>query len=227
MLSTLATMKVVDHAIKGGSKEICGYLVGFAREGTFYVLDAVEIPIIGTDSRVEIAGQMGDKAHVYTMQYLDLMEKVGRQHQYIGWYHSHPGFGVWLSGIDVNTQKLMQMVNKTFFALVVDPYRTLANKKVEIGCFMCFNEDNKNGNKSKISESIPLYKVEDFGVHASKYYKLEHSYFQTKFESQIARLIYKNYWVETLSNNSIISNNTYYMNQVEDMTAKIKSYNIE
>lgn len=160
MLSTLATMKIVDHAIKGKDKEICGYLVGFAKEGTFYVLDAVEIPIIGTDSRVEIAGQMGDRAHEYTSKLLDIMGKVGREHNYVGWYHSHPGFGVWLSGIDVNTQRMLQMVNKTFFALVVDPYRTLSNRKVEIGCFMCFQDDNKSGMKTNFYESIPLYKAE-------------------------------------------------------------------
>ena len=24
----------------------------------------------------------------------------------VGWYHSHPGFGCWLSGVDVGTQKV-------------------------------------------------------------------------------------------------------------------------
>lgn len=24
----------------------------------------------------------------------------------VGWYHSHPGFGCWLSGVDVNTQQV-------------------------------------------------------------------------------------------------------------------------
>ena len=43
------------------------------------------------------------------MDFLELMEKIGKGHQYVGWYHSHPGFGCWLSGI---TQKFMQMVNK-------------------------------------------------------------------------------------------------------------------
>lgn len=23
----------------------------------------------------------------------------------VGWYHSHPGFGCWLSGVDINTQQ--------------------------------------------------------------------------------------------------------------------------
>lgn len=25
----------------------------------------------------------------------------------VGWYHSHPGFGCWLSGVDINTQQVM------------------------------------------------------------------------------------------------------------------------
>jgi proteasome lid subunit RPN8/RPN11 len=29
---------------------------------------------------------------------------VGKSDAVVGWYHSHPGFGCWLSGIDVNTQ---------------------------------------------------------------------------------------------------------------------------
>ena len=96
-ISTMAAMKITDHAIRGGKFEIAGYLMGFAREGVFYVLDAVELPIVGSDSRVEIAGEMGEKATAYLMDYLDLMEKVGRGHKYVGWYHSHPGFGCWLS----------------------------------------------------------------------------------------------------------------------------------
>ncbi len=103
---------------------------------------------------------MGDKAHEYTMKFLDIMEKVGREQKYVGWYHSHPGFGCWLSGIDCNTQKMMQMINKTFFALVVDPYRTLSNRKVEIGCFMCFQGNSNNVNKTNFYESIPLNRAE-------------------------------------------------------------------
>lgn len=158
-MSTLATMKIVDHAIRGGSKEICGYMTGFAKDGTFYVLDAVELPIIGTDSRVQVAGQMGDKAHIYTSNMLDLLEKVGRSQKLVGWYHSHPGFGCWLSGIDVKTQQQLQMINKTFFALVVDPYRTLSNRKVELGCFMCFQNESGQ-NRSNFYESIPLNQSE-------------------------------------------------------------------
>ena len=33
------------------------------------------------------------------------------------------------------------MITKTFFAIVVDPYKTIANRAVEIGCFRCFNQE--------------------------------------------------------------------------------------
>ena len=29
---------------------------------------------------------------------------AGRPENVVGWYHSHPGYGCWLSGIDVQTQ---------------------------------------------------------------------------------------------------------------------------
>ena len=60
-ISTLAAMKITDHAIRGGKFEIAGYLMGFAKDGVFYALDTVELPIVGLDNRVEIAGEMGEK----------------------------------------------------------------------------------------------------------------------------------------------------------------------
>jgi len=27
----------------------------------------------------------------------------------VGWYHSHPGFGCWLSGVDINTQHSFEL----------------------------------------------------------------------------------------------------------------------
>ena len=48
-----------------------------------------------------------------------LMIQVGRLENAIGWYHSHPGYGCWLSGIDVGTQMLNQQFQEPFVAIVV------------------------------------------------------------------------------------------------------------
>ncbi len=36
------------------------------------------------------------------------LQAVNRPENAVGWYHSHPGYGCWLSGIDVNTQMMNQ-----------------------------------------------------------------------------------------------------------------------
>ncbi len=55
------------------------------------------------------------------------------QNTIVGWYHSHPGYGCWLSGIDVATQRLHQQHFDPFVAIVIDPKKTMENKSnVEI-----------------------------------------------------------------------------------------------
>ena len=58
----------------------------------------------------------------------------------MGWYHSHPGYGCWLSGIDVGTQHTQQVHMDPFLAIVIDPHRTIAAGKVEIGAFRTYPE---------------------------------------------------------------------------------------
>jgi len=45
--------------------------------------------------------------------------QVNRPEYAVGWYHSHPGYGCWLSGIDVNTQMTNQSFQDPFVAIVV------------------------------------------------------------------------------------------------------------
>lgn len=62
--------------------------------------------------------------HVITTQLLDLVDE-----QMIGWYHSHPGFGVFLSSTDLFTQKHF-FPHSWQVALVIDPIRN------DIGVFV-------------------------------------------------------------------------------------------
>lgn len=66
--------------------------------------------------------------------------QVGRSENIVGWYHSHPGYGCWLSGIDVTTQLNNQMFQDPFLAIVIDPNRTISAGKVEIGAFRAYPE---------------------------------------------------------------------------------------
>lgn len=64
-----------------------------------------------------IRAQLYDKPN-----YSCLFLQVGRLENAIGWYHSHPGYGCWLSGIDVNTQMNNQKFTDPFVAVVVRCY---------------------------------------------------------------------------------------------------------
>jgi COP9 signalosome complex subunit 5 len=71
--------------------------------------------IAGTETRVNAQAQ----AYEYMTNYAENCEAVGRMEKVVGWYHSHPGYGCWLSGIDVSTQTLNQQFQEPFVAIVV------------------------------------------------------------------------------------------------------------
>lgn len=56
----------------------------------------------------------------------------------VGWYHSHPGFGCWLSGVDVNTQQSFEQLNPRSVAVVVDPIQSVRGRVV-IDAFRSIN----------------------------------------------------------------------------------------
>ena len=38
----------------------------------------------------------------------------------VGWYHSHPGFGCWLSGVDINTQQVCKQLGNELITELSD-----------------------------------------------------------------------------------------------------------
>ena len=54
-----------------------------------------------------------------------MLKQVGRPEMVVGWYHSHPGFGCWLSGVDINTQQSFEALSERAVAVVVDPIQSV------------------------------------------------------------------------------------------------------
>lgn len=48
---------------------------------------------------------------VFQANMLDMLKQTGRPEMVVGWYHSHPGFGCWLSGVDMATQQSFEQLN--------------------------------------------------------------------------------------------------------------------
>lgn len=54
-----------------------------------------------------------------------MLKQTGRPEMVVGWYHSHPGFGCWLSGVDINTQQSFEALSERAVAVVVDPIQSV------------------------------------------------------------------------------------------------------
>jgi len=218
-ISAIALLKMVMHARSGGTIEVMGLLTGKIDGDTMIVLDSFALPVEGTETRVNAQTE----GYEYMVQYLSLVSQVGRQENALGWYHSHPGYGCWLSGIDVATQMLNQKFQEPWLSIVVDPVRTVSSGRVELGAFRTYPEGYKAEDSAPSEyQSIPMSKIEDFGVHCKQYYLLEVSYFKSSLDSHLLDLLWNKYWVNTLSSNPALTNRDYTAGQISDLSEKLE-----
>jgi len=212
---------MVMHARSGGSLEVMGLMQGYVDGTALVVTDAFRLPVEGTETRVNAQ----EEANEYMVEYLTLSREQGRMENVVGWYHSHPGYGCWLSGIDVGTQKMQQQYNDPFVAVVIDPDRTISAGKVEIGAFRTYPDNyNKPVDTSGADgyQTVPLNKAEDFGAHASRYYSLDIEHFKSTLDAHLLELLWNKYWVQTLSQSPLFTNRAYGDKQMLDLGNKIK-----
>jgi proteasome lid subunit RPN8/RPN11 len=108
---------IYDHVFSSLENEVGGVLVG-------HYLEPGAPPII-TDSIAALAADGARASVTFTHEAWadihDALDKRADNAQIVGWYHSHPGFGIFLSEHDL-------FIHRNFFsdpaqiALVVDPH---------------------------------------------------------------------------------------------------------
>lgn len=218
-ISAIALLKMVMHARSGGKLEVMGVMMGKIDGSTMVITDAFALPVEGTETRVNAQVE----AYEYMVEYITLIKQVGRAENAIGWYHSHPGYGCWLSGIDVSTQLLNQQYQEPWLAIVVDPTRTISAGKVEIGAFRTYPQGYKPPDEGPSEyQTIPISKIEDFGVHCKQYYPLEISYFKSTLDSALLDKLWNKYWVNTLSSSPMFANRDYIAGSINDLSEKLE-----
>ena len=107
--------------------EVMGLMLGeFVDDYTVQVIDVFAMPQSGTTVSVESVD------HVFQTKMVDMLKQTGRfvrssflvyrrcfygpsdrptrSEMVVGWYHSHPGFGCWLSSVDVQTQQVRGII---------------------------------------------------------------------------------------------------------------------
>ncbi|KAI9852200.1 MAG: COP9 signalosome catalytic subunit rri1 [Thelocarpon superellum] len=217
-ISAVALLKMVMHTRAGGALEVMGLMQGKIAGDTFIVTDAFRLPVEGTETRVNAQ----EEANEYMPAYLQSSREAGQMENAVGWYHSHPGYGCWLSGIDVSTQMTQQTFQDPFLAIVIDPDRTISAGKVEIGAFRTYPENYKAPDRATDEyQTIPLAKIEDFGAHSDRYYPLEISHFKSSLDTHLLEMLWNKYWVATLSQSPLFANRDYSTKQMLDLSQKM------
>ena len=223
-ISAVALIKMAMHARSGGSIEVMGSIQGKVADRAFIVIDVFPLPVEGTETRVN-AGQAGTE---FFVRYSTECPKVARRENIIGWYHSHPGYGCWLSGIDVQTQSIHQQWEDPFLAIVVDPVRTISAGKVDLGAFRTYPAQYKPRDEGPSEyQTIPASKIEDFGVHCKSYYPLEVSYFKSSLDASLLDLLWNKYWARALSTSPLVQSKEYVVQQLNDLGLKLSQADMQ
>uniref|UniRef100_A0AC35GB42 MPN domain-containing protein n=1 Tax=Panagrolaimus sp. PS1159 TaxID=55785 RepID=A0AC35GB42_9BILA len=124
-ISSLALLKMMRHGRAGVPMEVMGLMLGeFVDDYTINVVDVFAMPQSGTGVSVEAVDP------VFEAKMLETLKKTNRNEMVVGWYHSHPGFGCWLSSTDIATQQSFEALSARAIAVVIDPLQSVKGKVV-------------------------------------------------------------------------------------------------
>jgi len=224
-ISSLALLKMLKHGRAGVPMEVMGLMLGdFVDDYTIRVIDVFAMPQSGTGVSVEAVDP------VFQQQMLDLLKQTGRPEVVVGWYHSHPGFGCWLSGVDVNTQQSFEALNPRAVAVVVDPIQSVKGKVV-IDAFRSIQPQQAMlGQEPRQTTSNvghlnkPSIQALIHGLNRS-YYSIAISYRKNELEQKMLMNLHKKRWMEGLSLTPFNEHTKNNEKVVEDMLRLAKDYN--
>uniref|UniRef100_A0A914Q7X8 MPN domain-containing protein n=2 Tax=Panagrolaimus davidi TaxID=227884 RepID=A0A914Q7X8_9BILA len=186
-ISALALLKMMRHGRAGVPMEVMGLMLGeFVDDYTINVVDVFAMPQSGTG----------------VSKMLDILKSTSRTEMVVGWYHSHPGFGCWLSSVDVATQQSFEALSARAVAVVIDPIQSVKGKVV-IDAFRSIPNPS-TGQLAPTSE--PRQTTSNLGhlvrptliaaIHGlgSRYYSLPISYRLGTKESKMLQCLNKKNW---------------------------------
>lgn len=195
-ISSLALLKMMKHGRAGIPLEVMGLMLGeFVDEYNVRVVDVFAMPQSGTGVTVEAV----DPAFQASM--VDTLKITGRHETVVGWYHSHPGFGCWLSSTDVSTQSSFERLCKRAVAVVIDPIQSVKGKVV-IDAFRNIN-NMMIGSEPRITTSnIGYLKQPTFislihGLNKS-YYSFNIAFKKNDLEKNMLLNMNKKSWADSL-----------------------------
>ncbi|EEY55930.1 26S proteasome non-ATPase regulatory subunit 14, putative [Phytophthora infestans T30-4] len=197
-ISSLALLKMLKHGRAGVPMEVMGLMLGeFVDDFTVNCIDVFAMPQSGTGVSVEAVDP------VFQMKMLEMLKQTGRAEMVVGWYHSHPGFGCWLSGVDINTQQSFEALNPRAVAVVVDPIQSVKGKVV-IDAFRLINPQlmmmgqeprQTTSNIGHLNKPSIQALIHGLNRH---YYSIAIDYRKNELEEQMLMNLHKKTWSDGL-----------------------------
>ncbi|KAB5578821.1 JAB1/Mov34/MPN/PAD-1 ubiquitin protease-domain-containing protein [Coniochaeta sp. 2T2.1] len=178
--------------------EVMGLMLGeFVDDFTVRVVDVFAMPQSGTGVSVEAVDP------VFQMKMMDMLRQTGRPESVVGWYHSHPGFGCWLSSVDINTQQSFEQLTPRAVAVVVDPIQSVKGKVV-IDAFRLINPQSMMLGQEPRQSTSNLGHLNKPSIQAlihglnRHYYSIGINYRKTALEENMLMNLHKQVWTEAL-----------------------------
>ncbi|HUT81338.1 MAG TPA: Mov34/MPN/PAD-1 family protein [Candidatus Bathyarchaeia archaeon] len=112
-ISPLAFSKIIDWTSSNTEREIGGYLIGHIEKSKVIITEAIFATAESNPTFVSFDNMM-------QFNIIEDLEKKGKNETIVGWFHSHPGLGCFMSGTDVATQKIYQALLPESVAMVND-----------------------------------------------------------------------------------------------------------
>ncbi|OXU30921.1 hypothetical protein TSAR_001888 [Trichomalopsis sarcophagae] len=224
LISSLALMKMLKHGRAGVPMEVMGLMLGeFIDDYTVRVVDVFAIPQIGTGVSVEAVDS------VFQADMLQMLKQTGRPEMVVGWYHSHPGFGCWLSNIDINTQQSFEALSKRAIAVVIDPIQSVRGKVV-IDAFRLINPDiiltkqesrQVTSNLGHLRKACKKALVHGLNLH---YYSICINYRKNELEQKMLLNLHKKTWMDCLTLTKYSEQSKFNDDTVQEMLKLMKNY---
>ncbi|KAK3170239.1 multicatalytic endopeptidase [Lepraria neglecta] len=197
-ISSLALLKMLRHGRAGVPMEVMGLMLGeFVDDYTVRVVDVFAMPQSGTGVSVEAVDP------VFQTKMMDMLRQTGRPETVVGWYHSHPGFGCWLSSVDINTQQSFEQLTPRAVAVVVDPIQSVKGKVV-IDAFRLINPQTLMMGHEPRQTTSNLGHLNKPSIQAlihglnRHYYSIGIAYRKTGLEENMLMNLHKHIWTDAL-----------------------------
>ena len=232
-ISPLSLLKMLRHGKAGIPLEVMGLMLGdYVDDYTVKCIDVFSMPQSGTETTIESIDEG------FQVKMTEMLKQTGRNEIVVGWYHSHPGFGCWLSSTDINTQKTFEQQVPRTVAVVVDPiqsvrgkvvidaFRTYGGAGLDMG--IAFGGMASNDQRQTTSNLGDVKRKQGFSIKQlakSSYYSILIGYRKNDLETQMLLNLRKSSWDTGFRlNNNSKKNDEENIKKIEDINKMTEKY---